>query len=749
MSNSYVNLKINGKMFPTWIMANFKKFKLPEILQGTDPCNDAHSDALRKYQTFISAFIDNNSIYKDILIYHGLGSGKTATIINLYNVLYNANENTNVILLIRASLHDNPWVAELTKWIQKDGFESRMKNVHFVHYDSPYADTTFMEEMKKIDTRNKNLFIVDEAHNFIKNVHSNISNQQGKKAQIIYNMIIKEKLNKPETRVVCMSATPAINVPYELALMFNLLRPNIFPSNELEFNTIFVQSGAIPTINESTKNTFQRRIMGLVSYYVGATPDYFAKQVNHEINIEMNDYHQKVYEYYEELEKKKSAKDAEMSNKRSSESYRTYTRQACNFVFPYIDGKINGENRPRPYQFRISEYDGQKLEEGNVAMNDIMAKYKNVLSSFLSEVERYFDDLNKHDEKSGLTIKDDIETFKTKYHGNYDKFKQESGNKSSLFAEFIKCSEKMTRIIFNIAMSKGPALVYSNYILMEGFEIFKLYLKYFGYAKFTKSNKYFGYAEFSGDIDAKERTQVMQIFKNEANKYGELAKIILISPAGSEGLSLSNMRQVHIMEPYWHETRIVQMIGRAIRLCSHKSLPLEERVVDVYRYKSIRKNHEQTTDEYIETLARNKEFLIQSFLNSLKEIAIDCDLFANHNKMLSTYKCFQFNQNSLFDTIIGPAYKQDMKDDLKMTNGLNSVNSVVIRTKVVKISAVIEIDKDRYGNPVSYWYDADKKVVYDIDLHYPVGKVKMEDGVPMIKNTHFVIDKVIPIPMIL
>jgi hypothetical protein len=90
-----------------------------------------------------------------------------------------------------------------------------------------------------------------------------------------------------------------------------------------------------------------------------------------------------------------------------------------------------------------------------------------------------------------------------------------------------------------------------------------------------------------------------------------------------------------------------------------------------------------------------------------------------------------------------------MKDDLKMTNGLNSVNSVVIRTKVVKISAVIEIDKDRYGNPVSYWYDADKKVVYDIDLHYPVGKVKMEDGVPMIKNTHFVIDKVIPIPMIL
>ena len=46
-------------------------------------------------------------------------------------------------------------------------------------------------------------------------------------------------------------------------------------------------------------------------------------------------------------------------------------------------------------------------------------------------------------------------------------------------------------------------------------------------------------------------------------------------------LNLENIRQVHVMEPYWHEIRIEQVIGRAIRFCSHKNLPLNERYVDI------------------------------------------------------------------------------------------------------------------------------------------------------------------------
>ena len=54
--------------------------------------------------------------------------------------------------------------------------------------------------------------------------------------------------------------------------------------------------------------------------------------------------------------------------------------------------------------------------------------------------------------------------------------------------------------------------------------------------------------------------------------------------------SLESIRQVHLMEPYWHEVRMIQMIGRAIRQCSHKYLPINERHVDVYRYRSVKHN---------------------------------------------------------------------------------------------------------------------------------------------------------------
>ncbi len=43
--DKYIDFKINGKLFPSWVMANFKKFKLPEIItkDDEDPCNTGQS----------------------------------------------------------------------------------------------------------------------------------------------------------------------------------------------------------------------------------------------------------------------------------------------------------------------------------------------------------------------------------------------------------------------------------------------------------------------------------------------------------------------------------------------------------------------------------------------------------------------------------------------------------------------------------------------------------------------------------
>ena len=201
--------------------------------------------------------------------------------------------------------------------------------------------------------------------------------------------------------------------------------------------------------------------------------------------------------------------------------------------------------------------------------------------------------------------------------------------------------------------------------------IFKIYLQFFGYAEFNpsslstdKSKDGFRYTEFHGGVDKDVREQSKKMFNDPKNKYGKIIKIMMISPAGAEGINLANVRQVHIMEPYWNEVRIEQVIGRAIRQCIHKDLPLEERTVDVFRYKVVRKNGKETSDEVMENISRKKNNLLISFIESVKEVAVDCEIFKNHNMMGSKYSCFKFNEQSLFEDFdfdVGPAYNKNCK----------------------------------------------------------------------------------------
>jgi SNF2 family DNA or RNA helicase len=756
----YVDLKVNGRLFPSWVVANFSKLKLPEIIldPSKDVCSVKEKEKMREYQIFISKIMDYNGPYKDILVYHGLGAGKTASTINLYNVLYNSNPGWNVFILLKATLRPN-WIRELDRWLQNEDKQFRVDNIKFISYDAPNADKSFMDAVKNADTSKKNLYIIEEAHNFIRNVYSNISSKGGKRAQIIYDYIIQDKRESDGVRVVLLSATPTVNKPFELGLVFNLLRPGIFPKSEAEFNKIYVSgTGGFERLNPTKKNNFQRRILGLVSYYIGSTPDYFASKKVDYVDVPMSPYQEDMYNYFEGLEDKIAKK-----SKGKSQTYMSYTRQAANFVFPPMAQGMSGENRPRPRNFKLND----KIDRGKELEADKDDdKYYNV-QQYIDTVEKYFtmfdsylNDFYQKDKKNGYTLSDDILKIREKYVYDLTEFAQKEEKRSSLFDAMYNCSSKFIMVILNILRSPGPVLVYSNYVLMEGLQIFKLYLKYFGYSSFKDVNSGvddFRYMEYHGGIDVEQRGKNINQFNVLENKHGKLIKIIMISPAGAEGLSLFNTRQVHIVEPYWHEVRIEQMIGRAVRLCSHKDLPMKERHVDVFRYKSVRKDQGDkkiTADQLIENLARSKQGLLQSFEDAVKEAAIDCELFKNHNLLKNDFKCFKFDEPSLFGEQIGPAYKEDIYDDFKMDNGLNSINSQVVRIKAIKISAVKILSKSEdkiiYSNPEFYWYNPDTQVVYDFDMHYPVGKVGLDEDQVSLKldaNT-YIIDKVIPIPHI-
>jgi hypothetical protein len=193
-------------------------------------------------------------------------------------------------------------------------------------------------------------------------------------------------------------------------------------------------------------------------------------------------------------------------------------------------------------------------------------------------------------------------------------------------------SIKFYKILRRIKLAKGPVFVYSNFKEYGGIKSFQKVLEDNGFKNYLKHGE--GkkrFAVWSGDEKSIKREEIKTVFNKLENKEGNKIKIILGTPAIKEGVSLLRVKEVHIIEPTWNWSKMEQIIGRAVRFCSHKDLPKDERIVKVFIYIATSPKKEETTDAYILNLALQKKHLIDKFELALKEAAIDCTLFKNAN----------------------------------------------------------------------------------------------------------------------
>jgi hypothetical protein len=107
------------------------------------------------------------------------------------------------------------------------------------------------------------------------------------------------------------------------------------------------------------------------------------------------------------------------------------------------------------------------------------------------------------------------------------------------------------------------------------------------------------------------------------NTNGERVKVVIISQAGTEGLDLNHIRQVHIMEPWYNMNRLEQIIGRARRNCSHSDLPLQERNVQVFLH-ATELGEIESMDMYLYRLSEKKAIKIGKITRLLKSVSVDC-----------------------------------------------------------------------------------------------------------------------------
>ena len=164
----------------------------------------------------------------------------------------------------------------------------------------------------------------------------------------------------------------------------------------------------------------------------------------------------------------------------------------------------------------------------------------------------------------------------------------------------------------------------------------------------------------------------------------------------SEAFGFHNLRQVHILEPWYNMNRIEQIIGRAVRFCSHKQLAFSERNVEIYLYGTILDGtEEESADLYVYRLAENKSVKIGNVTRVLKENSIDCVLNDKLNMLteekmsqtvslqLASGKLVKYNvgykpYSSICDYMESCSYKCQPEFDITENNVSDSSNMKIL-----------------------------------------------------------------------
>ena len=135
------------------------------------------------------------------------------------------------------------------------------------------------------------------------------------------------------------------------------------------------------------------------------------------------------------------------------------------------------------------------------------------------------------------------------------------------------------------------------------------------------------------DPQEMKRERYKELFNSESNSDGKYIKILLGSTVMKEGVSLKNIKEIHILDAYFNLTRMDQIKGRGIRYCSHYNVMNEANsnpTVDVYKYVSSLKNS-LSNDEKLYKNAEKKYKVIKKIERAMKEVAIDCPLNIHGN----------------------------------------------------------------------------------------------------------------------
>lgn len=551
----------------------YKKFKVKKEKKTLDSICYPKEFKLQLPQQFLSEFINPNTPYMGILVYHRIGAGKTCTAVRIAEKW---KKYKRIVVVVPASLKNN-FRNELRSLCADNNYlkEEERNLLSKLHPN----DEEYDEIIKKSDERIDNYYEIYSYHKFVelvKNKELNLKNSllivdeiqnMVSEGGTFYNTLYEIIHTSPkDLRIVLLSATPMFDKPNEIALTMNLLRLKEEIPIGSQFDKTFItktkKSNGMYSYSVKNIDLFKKLVRGYISYFRGAPPIAFPKMLTKYVLCHMGEFQYEMYQRVlnnedkiMEKTKKNVLKSLNVSDLPSN--FYLGTRMISNIAFP-----------------------------------------------------------NKKISEDGL----------------------KSLTKDKINKELEKYSCKFYEIMKRINKTSGKVFVYSSFKEFGGIKSFTRVLEAMGYLDYIKHGEGTKrFAVWSGDEDITVKEEIKTIYNMKSNLKGHKLKIICGSPSIKEGVSLTAVRQVHVLEPYWNKSRLDQVIGRASRFCSHKDLDEDKRIVKVYIYVAvaskygIKKNVPETIDQYIQHLSIEKAKVISIFEKAVKEVAIDCALNKNAN----------------------------------------------------------------------------------------------------------------------
>lgn len=204
---------------------------------------------------------------------------------------------------------------------------------------------------------------------------------------------------------------------------------------------------------------------------------------------------------------------------------------------------------------------------------------------------------------------------------------------------------KLKAVLERIQKSEGVVFVYSKF-LPSGIIPLAIALEHAGFTRYAQNNilsereagpdrnapalrhgwKYVALTGEKGELSLHNEEELAAA-RAPDNVDGRRVKVILGSNNASEGLDFRNVREVHVLDPWYHFNKIEQVVGRAARNCSHASLPPEKRNVTIYLHAArILGSPRESVDQRAYRIAELKQRRVLRVEAVLVANSMDCNL---------------------------------------------------------------------------------------------------------------------------